>query len=153
MIPHFDTKIWKWSEKYKSDFNRDFRSQMVVDHLWRLWLQFILLNNERKQIFPYKFSISPCSSDVQKSYCKRTFYQQICFISQQLTWKVGRGNAQIWERLDVKCQIRSHTSSPCSKVVIASPELESTAHIWKEAWYDVIQENLGFWCVGSASTL
>ncbi len=34
--------------------------------------------------------IFSCSSDGQKSYCRKTFYQQIHFISQQFTWKVGR---------------------------------------------------------------
>ncbi len=87
------------SGQYKSDFNRNFWFQMAVDTLWQLKLQFILLNNELNRIFPSKVRIFSCSSDGQKSYCRRTFYQQIHFISQQFAWKDGRGNGQIWRQM------------------------------------------------------
>ncbi len=90
------TPWWRRSGKYKSDFNRNFCSHMSTD---ALWLQFILLNNELKQIFPSKVRIFSCNSDGQKSYCRRTFYKQIHFISQQFAWKVGRGNSQIWRQM------------------------------------------------------
>ncbi len=68
---------------------------MAADTLWWLKLQFVLLNNELKQIFPSKVRIFSCSSDGQKSYCQKTSFQQIHFFSQQFAWKVGRDNVQI----------------------------------------------------------
>ncbi len=59
------------SEQYNSDFNNNFSSQMAIDILWWLWLQLILLNNELKQILLCKVRIFLCSSDVQKSYCRK----------------------------------------------------------------------------------
>ncbi len=115
---------------------------MGADMLWRLWLQFISLTNELKLIFPSKVRIFTCSSDGQKSYCWRTFYQQIHFISQQFTWKVGRGNSQIWDRFDGKCQIWRHASSPCFTAVLAAAKLYSITHksmcnilIFSSSWF------------------
>ncbi len=76
---------------------------------------FILLNEKLKQIFPSKVRIFSCSSDGQKSYCWRTFCQQIYFISQQFAWKVGRGNGQFSHQMPnmETCFIPMLQSSRC----------------------------------------
>ncbi len=84
----------------------------------------ILLNNELKQIFPSKVRIFSCSSDSQKSYCRRTFCQQLRFISEQFAWKVGRGSVQFSRQMpNMKTRV-----IPMLQAVSASPKLYSIAH-------------------------
>ncbi len=76
---------WRRSEQYKSDFNRNFLSQMVAD------TSFILLNNELKRIFASKVRIFSCSSDGQKSYCRKNIFSTKSFYRSAIRMKC-------WER-------------------------------------------------------
>ncbi len=56
-----------------------------------------------------------------------------------------KGNAQIWEQLEVKCHIRSNASSRCSKAVVASPKLESTTHTsMSSVWHEKMSFSLSW---------
>ncbi len=78
------------------------------------------------QIFPNKVRIVSSSSNGQKSYCQRTLYQKSHFISQQFTWKVGRGNVQICTDLTSNAKYADMLHPHASKQY--SPKIYSITH-------------------------